>query len=105
MLSKMPNNHPEKQRLIRGPFPRHCRSKCAFSGDYDGRMGSSAPVEYAVAVDLYLDQAPISGASRRVYRISLASWAWPLVGKPAPRGAERRGAAPPAAPLALLDDP
>ena len=62
-------------------------------------------MEYAVAVDLYLDQAPISGASRRVYRISLASWAWPLVGKPAPRGAERRGAAPPAAPLALLDDP
>jgi hypothetical protein len=62
-------------------------------------------VEYAVAVDLYLDQAPISGASRRVYRISLASWAWPLVGKPAPRGPERRGAAPPVAPLALLDDP
>lgn len=68
-------------------------------------MVSPAPVEYAVAVDLYLDQAPISGASRRVYRISLASWAWPLVGKPAPRGAERRGAAPPVAPLALLDDP
>ena len=42
-------------------------------------MGSTAPVEYAVAVDLYLDQAPISGASRRVYRISLASWARPLV--------------------------
>lgn len=68
-------------------------------------MGSTAPVEYAVAVDRYLDQAPISGASRRVYRISLASWAWPLVGKPVPRGAERRGAAPPVAPLALLDDP
>lgn len=62
-------------------------------------------MEYAVAVDRYLDQAPISGASRRVYRISLDSWAWPLVGKPAPRGAERRGAAPPVAPLALLDDP
>ena len=62
-------------------------------------------MEYAVAVDLYLDQAPISGASRRVYRISLASWAWPLVGKPAPRGAERRGALPPVAPLTLLDDP
>lgn len=62
-------------------------------------------MEYAVAADLYLGQAPISVASRRVYRISLASWAWPLVGKPAPRGAERRGAVPPAAPLALLDDP
>jgi integrase/recombinase XerD len=68
-------------------------------------MESPAPVEYAVAVDRYLDQAPISGASRRVYRISLASWAWPLVGKTAPRGAARRGAAPPVAPLALLDDP
>ncbi len=62
-------------------------------------------MEYAVAVDLYLDQAPISGASRRVYRISLASWAWPLVGKPAPRGTARRGAVPPVAPLALLDEP
>jgi hypothetical protein len=62
-------------------------------------------VEYAVAVDRYLDQAPISGTSRRVYRISLASWAWPLVGKPVPRGAGRRGATPPVAPLALLDDP
>jgi integrase/recombinase XerD len=67
-------------------------------------MESSAPVEYAVAADLYLDQAPISGASRRVYRISLASWAWPLVGRPTPHGAERRGAVPPVAPLALLDD-
>jgi hypothetical protein len=65
---------------------------------------SSGPVEYAVAADLYLDQAPISGASRRVYRISLASWAWPLVGKSTPHGAERRGAVPPVAPLALLDD-
>src|SRR5262249_49139463 len=45
-----------------------------------------------------------SGASRRVYRISLASWAWPLVGKPTPHGTARRGAVPPVAPLALLDD-
>jgi integrase/recombinase XerD len=43
-------------------------------------------------------------ASRRIYRISLATWAWPLVGKTAPRGAERRGAAPPVVPLAVLDD-
>jgi integrase/recombinase XerD len=68
-------------------------------------MGLSVPVEYAVAVDRYLDQAALSGASRRVYRISLASWAWPLVGKPIPRGPERRGAVPPVVPLALLDDP
>jgi len=63
------------------------------------------PVEYAVAVEQYLDHAPISGASRRVYRISLAGWAWPLVGKSIPGGRERRGAMPPVVPLALLDDP
>jgi integrase len=63
-----------------------------------------APVEYAVAADRYLAQAGLGAASRRVYRISLASWAWPLVGKPTPRGAGRRGA-PPIVPLALLDEP
>jgi len=68
-------------------------------------MESPAPVEYAVAVDSYLDEAALSTGSRRVYRISLANWAWPLVGKPVPRGPQRRGAAPPVAPLALLDDP
>jgi hypothetical protein len=68
-------------------------------------MGLPVPVEYAVAVEQYLDHAAISGASRRVYRISLAGWAWPLVGKPVPRGQERRGAVPPVVPLALLDDP
>ncbi len=65
----------------------------------------TAPVEYAVAVDAYLGQAPLSAASRRVYRISLAGWAWPLVGRPIPAGVRRRGAAPPVVPLALLDDP
>jgi integrase len=65
----------------------------------------TAPVEYAVAVDAYLAQAPLSSASRRVYRISLAGWAWTLVGRPIPAGARRRGAAPPVVPLALLDDP
>ena len=63
----------------------------------------SAPVEYAVAVDCYLAGASLGAASRRVYRISLTSWAWPLVGRPLPRGSERRGAAPPIVPLALLD--
>jgi integrase len=63
-----------------------------------------APVEYAVAADRYLAQAGLGAASRRVYRISLASWAWPLVGKPTPRGAGRRGA-PPIVPLALLEEP
>jgi hypothetical protein len=68
-------------------------------------MGLPAPVEYAVAVEQYLDHAAISRASRRVYRISLAGWAWPLVGKPIPRGPDRRGAVPPVLPLAVLDDP
>jgi integrase/recombinase XerD len=68
-------------------------------------MGLPMPVEYAVAVDQYLEWAALSSASRRVYRISLASWAWPLVGKAVPRGTERRGAVPPVVPLALLDEP
>ena len=62
-----------------------------------------APVEYAVAVDRYLAEASLGAASRRVYRISLTSWAWALVGRPAPCGAGRRGAVPPVVPLALLD--
>jgi hypothetical protein len=63
-----------------------------------------APVEYAVAVDRYLDEAELGLASKRVYRISLAGWAWPLVGKVPPTGTSRRRATPPVVPLALLDD-
>jgi integrase len=70
-----------------------------------GPRGARAPVEYAVAVEEYLARAALSAASRRVYRISLSGWAWPLVGRPVPAGRERRGAAPPVVPLALLDDP
>ena len=66
---------------------------------------ATAPVEYAVAVDRYLAGASLGPASRRVYRISLTSWAWALVGRPAPQGASRRGAVPPVVPLALLDEP
>lgn len=65
----------------------------------------SVPVEYAVAVDHYLSQAPLGSASRRVYQISLANWAWALIGEPIPYGRARRGARPPVVPLALLDDP
>ena len=68
-------------------------------------MGTQAPVEYAVAVEEYLGQAALGPASRRVYRVSLTGWAWPIVGKPIPSGAERRCAAPPIVPLALLDEP
>ena len=64
-----------------------------------------APVEYAVAVDRYLDSATLGAASRRVYRISLTGWAWPLVDRDRPAGAGRRRAAPPIVPLALLDRP
>jgi hypothetical protein len=67
-------------------------------------MGLPVPVEYAVAVDQYLGWAALSSTSRRVYRISLTSWAWPLVGRPVPRVTERRGAVPPVVPLALLDE-
>jgi integrase/recombinase XerD len=64
-----------------------------------------APVEYAVAVSHYLAGASLGPASRRVYRISLTGWAWPLVGRRAPAGPGRRKAAPPVVPLALLDRP
>ena len=64
-----------------------------------------APVEYAAAVERYLGQACLGPASRRVYRISLAVWAWPLVGQRAPCGERRRGAMPPAVPLGVLDGP
>ena len=70
-----------------------------------GAAVAPAPVEYTVAVDRYLDQAALGVASRRVYRISLVGWAWPLVGKPVPHGTERRSATPPLVPLALLDHP
>jgi integrase len=72
-------------------------------GTPPGPWREAAPVEYAVAVDRYLAEASLGAASRRVYRISLTSWTWALVGQRAPRGAGRRGAAPPVVPLALLD--
>lgn len=46
---------------------------------------SIAPVEYAVAVDRYLAEAELGTPSQRVYRVSLAGWAWPLVGLHGPR--------------------
>ncbi|GAA3819307.1 hypothetical protein GCM10022226_44790 [Sphaerisporangium flaviroseum] len=66
---------------------------------------STAPVEYAVAIDHYLATLRLGEASRRVYRIALTTWAWHLVGRTPPRGKDRRGAAPPIVPLALLDAP
>jgi integrase/recombinase XerD len=60
-------------------------------------------VEYAVAVDRYLDAAQISPASRRVYRVALETWGWLLVGKTPPTGRSRRNAAVPMLPLAQLE--
>lgn len=61
------------------------------------------PVEYAVAVDRYLAEAGLGTQSRRVYRISLTSWTWPLAGQRPPDRANRRQARPPVIPLALLE--
>ncbi|WP_042407458.1 hypothetical protein [Streptacidiphilus carbonis] len=63
------------------------------------------PVEYAVAVERRLEAAELSEGSRRIYRIALATWAWPMVGRTPPSGAARRRAVPPVVPLNLLDDP
>lgn len=65
---------------------------------------SIVPVEYAVAVDRYLAESGLSAGSRRVYRISLAGWAWPLVGRVPPAGRGRRSACPPVVPLSILDE-
>jgi len=64
-----------------------------------------APAEYCAAVDRYLAAAELGSSSRRVYRISLYGWAWPLVDRRTPTGPERRGTLPPVLPLALLDGP
>lgn len=63
-----------------------------------------APVEYAVAVQRYLSEMRLEDTSRRVYRIALATWTWPLLGLASPQGTERRGTVPPAARLSVLDD-
>lgn len=66
---------------------------------------AAQPVEFAVGVERYLASAPLTDASRRVYRIALTRWAWTLVGEAPPSGADRRGARPPVVLLSALDDP
>ena len=51
----------------------------------------AAPVEYAVAVERFLAESSLSDGSRRVYRISLTGWSWPLVGQPSPAGPAAAG--------------
>ncbi|MFF6813911.1 hypothetical protein ACFZAG_29125 [Streptomyces sp. NPDC012403] len=66
----------------------------------------SAPLaSYTVAVDRYLTGAGIAKSSARIYRISLTTWGWMLVGELAPTGPARRGAKPPLLPIAAIDNP
>ncbi|MEV5148152.1 hypothetical protein AB0L14_28090 [Streptomyces sp. NPDC052727] len=66
---------------------------------------SAPPSSYIAAVERYLTGAGIAKSSVRIYRISLTTWGWMLAGEPAPTGPARRGAKPPAFPLAAIDDP
>ena len=67
------------------------------------RIAPEVPAAYAEAVERYLGSASVGESSRRVYRISLTTWAWLLAGEQPP--ARRRGARPPHLLLAALDDP
>src|SRR5438445_3512212 len=71
----------------------------------DARESRAIPVEYAVAVDRFLDASRLSPASRRVYQISLNTWSWLLIDRTPPPGVERRNARTPVVPLARLDGP
>ncbi|MBR7831348.1 hypothetical protein KDK95_33900 [Actinospica sp. MGRD01-02] len=61
------------------------------------------PVEYVVAVDRYLAGSRLSPASQRVYRVTLSTWGWLLVGRIPPTGSARRGAPIPVVALSRLD--
>lgn len=63
------------------------------------------PVTYAAAVEAYLTSAGIVASSRRIYRISLTTWAWLACGEQPPPGAQRRIAVVPGLTLAALDQP
>jgi len=67
------------------------------------RIVPEVPAMYHEAVQRYLGSAGVAESSRRVYRISLITWAWLLAGDQPPT--LRRGARPPDMPLAVLDDP
>ncbi|MFJ9643683.1 hypothetical protein ACWEPM_24655 [Streptomyces sp. NPDC004244] len=62
---------------------------------------SSPPAAYNAAVERYLTGAGIAKSSARIYRISLTTWGWMFAGEPAPTGPVRRGAKPPAVPIAV----
>ncbi|WP_405667961.1 hypothetical protein [Streptomyces sp. NBC_01166] len=60
---------------------------------------------HIVAVERDVTGAGIARASARVHRISLTTWGWMFAGEAAPTGPARRGAKPPAFPVAVIDDP
>jgi integrase/recombinase XerD len=68
-------------------------------------LRGDAPTLYADAVEAYLTSAGIAASSRRIYRISLTTWAWLACGEQAPLGTPRRIAVAPALKLAVLDRP
>jgi integrase len=68
-------------------------------------LHGDAPTLYADAVEAYLTSAGIAASSRRIYRISLTTWAWLARGEQAPLGTPRRIAVVPALALAVLDRP
>jgi integrase len=70
-----------------------------------GATAVAVPVEYAVAVDRYLDSTRLAPASRRVYQISLNTWSWLLIDRLPPQGVERKNARAPVVPLTRLDGP
>jgi integrase/recombinase XerD len=68
-------------------------------------LHATTPADYATAVDRYLAAAGINQASKRVYRIGLATWAWLLDGTQPLAGRARRGATAPTNAFTIFEDP
>ncbi|MFI7135795.1 tyrosine-type recombinase/integrase [Nonomuraea sp. NPDC050153] len=67
-------------------------------------LHADRPGTYADAVEAYLRSAGIGASSKRIYRISLLSWAWLATGQQPPLGRDRRGATPPAVAFTALGE-
>jgi hypothetical protein len=63
------------------------------------------PATYAAAIEAYLTAVGIAASSRRIYRISLTTWAWLARGEQPPLGAQRRIAVVSGLVLAAFDQP
>ncbi|WP_336217026.1 hypothetical protein [Nonomuraea sp. LPB2021202275-12-8] len=68
-------------------------------------LGQVRPQTYGDAVEAYLRSAGIGESSKRIYRISLTTWAWLACGLQPPLGKDRRGAKAPTLWFAALADP